>query len=436
MKRGRVGANILASAGILACAGLALGTIPSPAWSQAIPVYAESTADALARNVKILAESPRNFDALIAAGKAALQLGDTQAAAGFFGRAEEVHPQSPLPKAGMGAAMVATGDPNGALVYFAMAQQLGASVVTIGADRGLAYDLLGNQVAAQADYRAALHGPDRDEALRRLALSLAISGNAPLAIETIQPLLQRRDLGAQRARALVLALGGDIAGAKVAVDFNMPGASHSMDPFFRRLPSLTATQKAAAVHLGIFPQGSIASAYPAPGGDRLASVEQALRQPQAQSQPRSQPRAPSRAQSRTQSPAHSAPPPAHQQRPQRVQTTVPRIEHSASPTTDIIQTRRVASTPGGRQIWLQLASANSISDLPGQFDRIRSRDPSLFTGISGYVAEDGSRPRLVIGPFHSDEDARLFADALSTVRIAATRWVSRPGQVVRQLSMQ
>jgi tetratricopeptide (TPR) repeat protein len=427
MKRARVGAKILASATILAGAALAFGTIESPAWSQAIPVYAESAADALARNVKILAESPRNFDALVAAGKAALQLGDTQAAAGFFGRAEEVHPQSPLPKAGMGAALVGTGDPNGALVYFAMAQQFGASVVTFGSDRGLAYDLLGNQVAAQADYRAALHGPDRDEALRRLALSLAISGNKPLALETIQPLLQRRDLGAQRARALVLALGGDVAGAKAAVDFTMPGASHSMDPFFRRLPSLTTTEKAAAVHLGIFPQGGVATAYAAPGGDRLASVEQILRQPQpytSSPQPRSRPQ--------------SAAPPA-QQRAQRAQTaSVParRIEQSASPNTDLIQTRRVASETGGRKIWLQLASGNSTSELPGEFDRIRSREPSLFTGISGYVAEDGSRPRLVIGPFHSEEDARLFADALSSVQIAARRWVSRPGQVVRELSMQ
>jgi hypothetical protein len=45
-------------------------------------------------------------------------------------------------------------------------------------------------------------------------------------------------------------------------------------------------------------------------------------------------------------------------------------------------------------------------------------------------------PRLVIGPFHSEEDARLFADALSSVRISARRWVSQPGQVVRELSIQ
>ncbi|HUG46728.1 MAG TPA: SPOR domain-containing protein [Sphingomicrobium sp.] len=417
MKRRRAGAMILASA------GLAFGTIASAAGAQAVPVYAESSADALARNVKILADSPRNFDALVAAGKAALRLGDTQAAAGFFGRAEEVNPQSPLPKAGMGAALVATGDPNAALIYFTMAQHLGASVITFGCDRGLAYDLLGNQAAAQADYRAALNGPDRDEARRRLALSLAISGDKPLALQTLNPLMARRDVAAHRVRALVLALGGDVAGAKAVVDFTMPGTSPSMEPFFRRLPSLADAQKAAAVHLGIFPESTGAMASAQAGGDRLASIEQILRQQPAP-------------------PAVQYSPPqasvAQRQQP-RVQTaSVPtrRIARAVSPNNDLVQTRMVASEPGGRKIWLQLASGKSVSELPGEFDRIRSRKPSLFTGIAGYVAEDGSRPRLVIGPFHSEEDARLFADALSTVRISARRWVSRPGQVVRELSIQ
>jgi len=42
----------------------------------------------------------------------------------------------------------------------------------------------------------------------------------------------------------------------------------------------------------------------------------------------------------------------------------------------------------------------------------------------------------VIGPFHTEEDARLFADALSSVRIDSTRWISQPGQVVRKLATQ
>ena len=39
----------------------------------------------------------------------------------------------------MGAALVETGDPNGALTYFTKAQQLGASVASLGCDRGQGY---------------------------------------------------------------------------------------------------------------------------------------------------------------------------------------------------------------------------------------------------------------------------------------------------------
>lgn len=411
----------------LASIGIALAASPPPALAQAVPVYAESPSDALARNVRILAESPRNFMALVSAGKSALQLGDAQAAAGFFGRAEEVNPNSPLPKAGMGAALVATGDPNGALTYFARAQALGATAASLGCDRGLAYDLLGKQVAAQTDYRAAMSGLDRDEARRRLALSLAISGDKALAMETLEPLLRRQDPAAWRVRSLVLALSGDFAGAKAALDSRMPGASAQMDPFFRQLPALTSGQKAAAVHLGIFPESGVAYASASTGeprvrGDRLASIEQLLSQPEPAAAP------PPRY-------TYVAPPPApvRQQAPVQLASVTRTQITAASPNTDLIQTKRVPSSPGARKIWLQLASGDS-GELTGEFKRIRAREPSLFTGISGYVADSDSRARLVIGPFHTEEDARLFADALTSVRIDSRRWVSQPGQVVRKLS--
>ena len=127
----------------------------------------------------------QGFQALIGAGKAALEIGDAQAAAGFFARADEVNPRSPLPQAGMGAVSVANGEPQAALPYFKRAQQLGAPLATFGCDRGLAYDLLGQQAQAQADYRAALGGRDGDEARRRLALSLAISGDRAGALQTL-----------------------------------------------------------------------------------------------------------------------------------------------------------------------------------------------------------------------------------------------------------
>ena len=268
---------ILLRAGLSLLAPLAL--LPSPALGQYIggappplPVspdagVIETPAATLARAVRTLARSPRDFAALIAAGRAAVDLGDMQAAIGFFGRAEEVRPADPAPKIGMGAAMVATGDARGALSWFFQAQQLGATSAAIGADRGLAQDLLGNQAAAQTDYRAALAGPARDDARRRLALSLGISGDRSGAFAALQPLLMRRDPAAQRVRAFVLALVGDERGASSAIDSAMPGTGSRMAGFFRLLPSLTTPQKAAAVHLGVFPDPSeirVAAVSPRP----------------------------------------------------------------------------------------------------------------------------------------------------------------------------
>ena len=71
--------------------------------------FAESPEAALARNVRLVAADPRNFQALVAAGRAALGTGDTQAAVGFFGRAEELSPSSWQPQAGKAAAMIASG---------------------------------------------------------------------------------------------------------------------------------------------------------------------------------------------------------------------------------------------------------------------------------------------------------------------------------------
>jgi cell division septation protein DedD/Flp pilus assembly protein TadD len=415
---------------LLSGIGLALAAIPAASVAQAVPVYSESASDALARNMRTLADRPKDFDALVAAGKASLKLGDAQAAAGFFGRAQEVNGNSPLPLIGMGAALVSTGDPQGALTYFAQAQRLGASVASFGADRGLAYDLLGKQVVAQTDYRAALNGPDRDEARRRLSLSLAISGNKTLALSTLEPLLQRRDIGAQRVRALILAVDGDVAGAEAALEFTMPGASARMDPFFRRLPTLTAVQKAAAVHLGIFPEDGVALASnAAPTGDRLASIEDLLSHADSQA---AQPQAPAASYSYT---PVSAPAVAHPQPPRVQVASVPTITR-ASPNNDLIQTQRVASDPGGSKIWLQLAAGGDSARLPEQFQRIRARKPSLFTGLGGWVAETGSRSRLLIGPFHSKDDAQMFADALESAKIDAFSWTSQPGQVVRRLSTQ
>ena len=66
---------------------------PAPAAAQgSYSPYNETPAAALARYVHILADNPQDFASLIGAGRSALALGDTQAAAGFFARADEVDP--------------------------------------------------------------------------------------------------------------------------------------------------------------------------------------------------------------------------------------------------------------------------------------------------------------------------------------------------------
>jgi hypothetical protein len=260
---------------------LALGAMASAAPATVMSVAPESPASALSRHIRVLASNPRDFNALIGAGHAALELGDVQAAAGFFGRAEEANPRAPAAKAGLGAAMANMGDADGAIYYFDQATRLGASALTIALDRGLARDLNGDLAAAQNDYRLAIQSLNSDEGRRRLALSLAISRDKTGAMSAIQPLLNRRDPAAQRTRAFVLALVGDQAAAAQAIEAVMPGGSVRFAPFFTLLPHLSVQEKAAAVHLGMFPDNAAAKVAAARAGRQ---PQPAAREPSALAQ--------------------------------------------------------------------------------------------------------------------------------------------------------
>jgi len=393
---------------LAACGAAIVAAAPATAQGSYSP-YAESPAAALARYIRALASDPKDFGSLIGAGKAALELGDAQAAAGFFARADEVNPRSPLPQAGMGAVSVANGEAQGALPYFTRAQQLGAPVAIFGSDRGLAYDLLGQQAKAQADYRAALGGPDSDEARRRLALSLAISGDKAGALEALAPLMAKGDAAAARARAFVCALTGDANGAMIAINTAMPGSWARVQPFMQQLPTLLPAQKAAAVNLGIFPDASGAAyAYSAPtpsygmpaatttqvASDRLSGIDTFLK------------------------PAAPAQAPSWQAAPAPVQ-----LAYNA-PVRALAQPPKSASGSPPGKIWLQLASGPNASALPSQFKRIKNHNSELMDGIKGYIAQSPDRVRLVIGPFHGPSDAQIFAEDLASVGVNTFRWTN------------
>lgn len=204
-----------------------------------------------------LALNPGDIDALIDGGNAALLLGDPQAALGFFARADEMSPGNGRVKAGLASSLLLNENPYEALRLFEEAKRLGVPESVFVADRGLAYDLVGNFDAAQADYELALRRGGDDETIRRYALSLGIAGDRAAAEAQLDPLLRKRDAAAWRTRAFVLAVTGDPQGAIAIADATMPKRmAASIQPFFRFMGKLTPAQQAAAAHFGQFPQSA------------------------------------------------------------------------------------------------------------------------------------------------------------------------------------
>ncbi len=243
-------------------ATVALAAGPASAQPQMVsrevvqPLPAETSGD-LTQALTRLSRDPKDVAALIDAGVASLELGDIDAALGFFGRAQELSPGNPRIKAGFGAAYARQQRPVEALRLFEEAEREGVSITRLAGERGLAYDLVGAGPQAQASYRTALEQGDDPEVRRRLALSYAISGQRDQFEATLRPLLDLRDPAAFRARAFGLAIMGDADGAISIVEAAMPReVARKLTPYLRYMPRLTAAQQAAAANLGVFPRAT------------------------------------------------------------------------------------------------------------------------------------------------------------------------------------
>jgi hypothetical protein len=201
-----------------------------------------------------LAQRPTDLDALLAAGNASLALHDGGAAAGFFARAATVAPTDPRVLLGQARVALEQRRPVEALTGFAQAEKAGVRYADMAPDRALAYDLVGDNAAAQAIYRTILATGDSAEVRRRFALSLAISGNRPEFERTLYPLLRDEDRSAFRTRAFGLAILGLTDDAVEIADSMLPtDLALRMAPYLRYMPRLTKAQQAAAGNLGAFP---------------------------------------------------------------------------------------------------------------------------------------------------------------------------------------
>ena len=213
--------------------------------------------DDLEAALKTLSHNSSDVTALLQAGWASLGLGDTESALGFFRRAQAVQPQNGEIKAGLATASLRTGDPVTAVRLFAEAEASGTPMARYAADRGLAMDLVGNNLAAQQFYRQALAQKADPEISQRLALSQAIAGDQRASEATLLPMLQGRDLAAYRTRAFALAILGKSEEAVSIAQTMLPAQiSGRLAPYLRYMPRLTRAQQAAAANLGQFPPAS------------------------------------------------------------------------------------------------------------------------------------------------------------------------------------
>lgn len=245
--------------------GLVLCAAPVSAQEVVQQLPSSGPGERLDQSLRILRKSPNDVYSLINAGEASLELNDPSMALTYFQRADQISPNEKRVKIGLARALVKQERPNDALSYFSEAERLGARDYEVAGDRGLAYDLIGNPTAAQADYRIAMKTDPSDKIVRRMALSLGISGKANDAIRMLQPIIQHGDKGALRDEAFVRAMNNDQNGAQQIARMAMPSANAAQfDPFFRRLPALNAAERARAVHFGDMPVE----------GTRYASVEQ------------------------------------------------------------------------------------------------------------------------------------------------------------------
>ncbi|WP_068092594.1 SPOR domain-containing protein [Novosphingobium rosa] len=230
---------------------------PLPTGHSQSQVPSNDPARQLSNALGRIANNPSDAEALLDAGNAATALGDTASAEGFYARAEKLAPGNPHALAALAVSKLHGEDPVGAIPMFEQASQ---GMVLSGdqlADRGLSYDLVGDNASAQRFYREALANGANDETVRRLALSQAIAGDRKSMETTLAPLLQKQDRAAWRTRAFAFAiLGREDEAEAIARSTMPPELANGMSPYLRFMRRLTPAQQAAAANLGRFPHAS------------------------------------------------------------------------------------------------------------------------------------------------------------------------------------
>jgi Flp pilus assembly protein TadD len=483
---------------------LALGAALSPAGAAAQDTVAQPVVQALPspevqrlnRALVALAKSPRDRVALVEAGQAALGVDDLEAAIGFFGRAADVEPGHPDVALGLGSVYLRAGRAGEALVQFDRALAAGADERAVLPDRALTLDLVGEGAAAQTAYARALElDPGNDEVRRRLAISYAVAGNRARFEDSLRPLLDRRDVAAQRARAFGLAIMGENERAAAIVEQVMPrDIATRLVPYLGYMPRLTRQQQAAAANLGIFPRSADigrddprlarfaveerADSRLAPSGPPLGARPQQVAAaeppppsttvyaaPVSASAIGSQPSAePTRVATVTPVAVSTAAPPAPAPAPRPVERVADAFADLGAPSADArvsgdavdlarIEVKREAppapvAKPAEKpkpkpkeppkpvhpsRVWVQVATGKKIDALAFDWRRISKEAGKPVAPYQPFTARWGATNRLVVGPLASRDKAEALVRELKKKGMDVFLWTSEEGEAVQAL---
>lgn len=395
------------------------------------------SAEALSRYLRILATTPDDMPALIGAGQAALAVGDTNAAAGFFSRADVLDSKNGQVKAGLAETMLANGNARAALRLFKEAVGLGVDQADIAADRGLAYDLRGSPKRAQADYGLALRTKPSDEVTRRMALSYAFAGDRASALATLDPLLRKQDVPAWRDRVFVYALTGDLADAQHDAALVMPpNQVAELAPYLPRLAGLKPSEKAAAIHLGRFPGEAPPAAKPNMAAAPRIPIDRATLAPQQPSGP-AQTFAQVQAAAQAQADQNPQAEPAElAKRDARVRASDKRhqaAEAAARAKREKAAEARQAARKNPARHWVQIAGGANKNDLDKEWDKLKGRWPSQLAGRSPWTTHYRFTNRLLIGPFATSKAAQDWVSERKKEGFATFRVETRAGDEVERV---
>jgi hypothetical protein len=74
--------------------------------------------------------------------------------------------------------------------------------------------------------------------------------------------------------------------------------------------------------------------------------------------------------------------------------------------------------------------------LSGKFERLKSRNPDLFDGLTPYVARTAAGSRLLVGPFRGRSDAQNLAADFATVGIDVSNFTNSQADRIAPLASE